>query len=116
MQSLVLKTESENADFYVASLAIGILEGMKTGGVPTVVGTWSLARPVFWEAMKISGVISSKLVDWVSSIDELEALEKLSGNAIETIDELLGLLKQHQTKALTNDPSLKITSTVENNS
>lgn len=116
MKELILKTEVENASFYVSSLAIGILEGMKSGGVPLESGTWSLARPVFWEALEECDEIDTRLIDWVSSLDELDALQKLDGDAYKVVDELLALLKISQKKSLKSGPSLAISSSIQTNS
>ena len=116
MKEIILKTDIENASFYVSSLAIGILEGMKSGGVPLECGTWSLARPIFWQALEDCVEIDCRLVDWVSSLDELDALQNLDGNAYKVIDELLVLLKISQRKSLKGNPSLAVSSVVQTNS
>lgn len=116
MKELILKTDIENANFYVSSIAIGILEGMKSGGVSLECGTWSLARPIFWQALDQCVEIDSRLVDWVSSLDELDALQNLDGSAYKVIDELLALLKISQEKSLKGNPSLAISSVVQINS
>ncbi len=116
MKELILKTDVENASFYVSSLAIGILEGMRSGSVPLECGTWSLARPIFWQALEECAVIDCRLVDWVSSLDELDALQKLDGSANKVIDEMLVLLKISQKKSLKGNPSLAISSSVQPNS
>lgn len=115
-KELVLKTDIENACFYVSSLAIGILEGMKSGSVPLECGTWSLARPIFWKALEESVEIDCRLVDWVSSLDELDALQNLNGSSHKVIEELLVLLKISQEKSLKGNPSLAISSLVQSNS
>ncbi len=115
MNELVLKTEVENASFYISSLAIGVLEGMKSGGVLLESGTWSLARPIFWEALEECDEIDCRLIDWVSSLDELDALQELNGDAYKVIDELLSLLKISQKKSLKGGPSLAISSSIQAN-
>lgn len=116
MNELIFKTEVENASFYVSSLAIGILEGMKSGGIPLECGTWSLARPIFWQALDDCIEVDCRLIDWVSSLDELGALQNLDGGAYKVIDELLVLLKISQTQSLKGNPSLAISSVVQANS
>ncbi len=116
MKELVLKTEIENASFYVSSLAIGILEGMKSGGVPLECGTWSLARPIFWKALEECDEIDCRLVDWVSSLDELNTLQQLNGDAYEVVGELLELLKISQKKSLKGGASLAISCSIQANS
>lgn len=106
-------TEIENADFYISSLAIGVLEGMISGGVPLEAGIWSLARPIFWKALEESNLVSSRLVDWISSLDELDALDKSGGNAQKELNELIELLKISQENSLRNNPSLAISTTIQ---
>lgn len=113
MKELILKTEVENASFYVSSLAIGILEGMKSGDVPLESGTWSLARPIFWKALDECEEVDCRLIDWVSSLDELGALQQVNGDAYKVVDELLALLKISQKKSLKDGPSLAISSSIQ---
>ncbi|WP_171495354.1 hypothetical protein [Acinetobacter colistiniresistens] len=38
-----LETLNKNAEFYIASLALGVLEGMQQGVISPEAGIWSLA-------------------------------------------------------------------------
>ncbi len=116
MKELILKTEIESANFYVSSLAIGILEGMKSGEVPLECGIWSLARPMFWEALKESKEIDACLVEKVASLDELDALQTIGGDVHTAVEELLNLLKTIQKESLKSESSLAISSSVQTNS
>lgn len=116
MKELIFRTDIENASFYVSSLAIGILEGMKGKSLPLDVGTWSLARPIFWEALEKIDTVDPRLVEWVSSIDEFDALQNLDGDAYKIINELLDLLRISQQKSLKHNPSLAIKTSVEEKS
>ena len=42
-----IETHNLDAEFYIASLALGILYGMKQGEVHPTAGIWSLGRPRF---------------------------------------------------------------------
>ncbi len=112
MENLILTTEIENADFYIASLAIGILEGMKSGALSLEVGIWSLARPAFWKKLKSSS-ISAELIELVSSLDEVDAIQSLGLDAIKKIDEHLVLYKRIQSESLAKKPSLALVSSIE---
>ncbi|MEX2964505.1 hypothetical protein [Microbulbifer sp. TYP-18] len=116
MEQLVLKTDIENAEFYLASLAIGILDSMRTGEISLEVGIWSLARPTFWEPLEKSLKVSCKLVDWISSMDELDALQELNGDANRVIQETIELLKLCQQDALNSKPALVMSSKIEKSS
>ncbi len=116
MKEVHLKTDIENANFYISTLAIGILEGMKSGGIPLECGVWSLARPIFWQALEDCAEIECRLIDWITSFDELSALQHFDSKAaFKAIDELLVLLKVNQEKSLKGNPSLAISSVVLTN-
>ncbi len=112
MERLVLTTEIENADFYIASLAIGILEGIKSESLSLETGIWSLARPIFWAHLN-SNLISAELIKLVSSLDEIDALQSLGGDSLKKIDEYLVFLKIIQREAFLKKTSLAITSLIE---
>lgn len=116
MKELIFRTDIENASFYVSSLAIGMLEGMKDKSIPLETGIWSLARPIFWKALEDVDTIDIRLIEWLSSMDELDALQNLDGDAYKIIDELLDLLKFSQQKSLKNNPSLVIKTSIEERS
>ena len=53
-----IETHNSDAEFYIASLALGILYGMKQGVVHPEVGIWSLGRPVFSQQVLRSKEVS----------------------------------------------------------
>jgi len=88
-----LETLNKNAEFYIASLALGVLEGMKQGVVSPEAGIWSLARLSFSNEFLKSTIISNDLKDVIACFDEIEALSSFDGGEIkqqQMIDELKG--------------------------
>ena len=69
-----MKIESENSDaeFYLASLALGILYGMKQGVLHPNVGIWSMGRPVFSNAVAKSADLSLRLKEVIYQFDEID--------------------------------------------
>ncbi len=110
MKSLRIETDVENADFYLASLAIGILEGMKKGVIPFDVGIWSLARPVFWQDLAICTEVSSELIEIISSFDEIDGLDKEISLSI--IDNMLINLEKIQARELQNEQSFRAVASI----
>lgn len=105
MNSLQIETDIENADFYLASLAIGILKSMKKGIVPFEVGIWSLARPIFWQDLANCTEISSELIEIISNFDEIDGLDKEVSLTI--IDKMLINIEKIQVKGLKNEQSFR---------
>lgn len=101
-KQLVLKTNTINAEFYISSIAIGVLEGMKAGNINFEEGIWSLGRPVFWECFLGDEIISKMLLKCIQSFDEIDCAFGLSGkdNAVQMIDELLIVLYECQKQSL----------------
>lgn len=85
---MILKTADENVEFYISSLAIGILLGIKEGTLSTDVGIWSLGRPAFQNMIQASQV-SERLKCALGLFDELDAVKSLGGNLEATIQRLL---------------------------
>lgn len=83
-------THEEDAEFYVAILALGLLRSMRTGVIPLEHGIWSLGRPNFWKRLEDNKVVSEKLLNIVCQLDELDLQESISSTekAYMCIDEL----------------------------
>lgn len=67
-----LETLNKNAEFYIASLALGVLEGMKQGIIFPEAGIWSLARPSFSNEVLKSTMISDDLKYVIGCFDEID--------------------------------------------
>ena len=67
-----LETNNENVEFYLASLALGLLEGMKQGVIHPEVGIWSLARTSFSNEILKSPIISNDLKYVIECMDEID--------------------------------------------
>jgi hypothetical protein len=72
------EVDAPDLEAFVACLALGTLEAMRSGSWPSRAGTWTLARPAFWQTLESAGLPKS-LLDVIQSADELSALEALSG-------------------------------------
>lgn len=105
---LKLETDIANSEFYISSLAIGILEGMKAG-------IWSLGRPVFWNSFDKKNALSDNLLSCLKTFDEIEAIKSISNRepALKMIEELLSRLRICQKESLLNSPDLKLYSSIE---
>ncbi len=74
-----LETLNKNAEFYIASLALGVLEGMQQGIISPEAGIWSLARPSFSNEVLKSTIISDDLKYVIACFDEIDALSNFDG-------------------------------------
>lgn len=101
MPGITLDIPEANVEFYVASLARGILMAMKSGAIATEVGIWSLGRPVFQQA--VQGCISAELTAVLNEFDELDAMEGLGGDVQAALDRLLIDLEACQQRAADNE-------------
>ncbi len=68
--------EVSDREAFVLCLTLGTLEAMRGGAWPLESGIWTLARPVFWEAL---ADVDDAVVEALQSADELDALAKLCG-------------------------------------
>ncbi|MBD7976582.1 hypothetical protein [Serpens gallinarum] len=107
MGQLGLRIQEENIDFYIASLALGILVGVRDGVIPADVGMWSLGRPVFKEAIESSSV-SISLKSALNEFDELDAARSLGLDVISIVNRLISELLDCQRHAIEKDESLLI--------
>ncbi|ERS04321.1 hypothetical protein Q674_00650 [Acinetobacter sp. COS3] len=86
-----LETLNKNAEFYIASLALGVLEGMRQGILSPEAGIWFLARPSFSNEVLKSKMISDDLKYVIACFDEIDVLSSFDGGEIkqqQMIDEL----------------------------
>ena len=74
------EVEAPDLEAFVACLALGTLEAMKSAAWSSDAGTWTLARPVFWRTLESAG-LPADLLAVLQSADELAALEALGGHA-----------------------------------
>lgn len=72
------EVDAADLEAFVACLALGTLEAMRSGLWPSSAGTWTLARPIFRQTLESAGLPKS-LLDVIQSADELSALEALCG-------------------------------------
>ncbi len=94
MNELNFKIVEEDVELFVASLALGILEGIKSKDLLHEVGVWSLARPAFLSPLMKEKRISAELTEVLKQFDELELLNELdSENCESTIDSMMLKLK-----------------------
>lgn len=100
MPGITLEIPQGNVEFYVASLARGVLMAMQTGAIGLEAGVWSLGRPVFQQALQ--GSISTELRAVLQAFDELDALKDLGGDVDSTLERLLSELDACQRRAATS--------------
>ena len=106
-----IETHNSDAEFYIASLALGILYGMKQGVVHPEVGIWSLGRPVFSQQVLRSKEVSQTLKDMIANFDEIDFWEDNPRQQQRMIDEMIADCLQclHQAAAR-NNPLIAIMS------
>nr|WP_317200466.1 hypothetical protein [uncultured Psychrobacter sp.] len=114
-KTLKLETKLTNGEFYISSLAIGILEGMKSGTVPFKEGIWSLGRPAFWNSFDNANSLSDDLLNCIKTFDEIDAIKSASSqeSALKVIEKLLTSLHTCQKNSLLNSSDLKLFSLIE---
>ena len=71
------ETAEENVEFYVATMVLGLLQGIKNKTVPPDIGIWSLGRPMFWKSLEKKKIISSELLTVLQTLDELDLMENM---------------------------------------
>ena len=67
------ETNNLNAEFYLASLALGVLEAMKQGVVHPDIGIWSLGRLQCSQQFESSLVLSDGIKYVIGCMDEITA-------------------------------------------
>ena len=106
-----IETHNSDAEFYIASLALGILYGMKQGVVHPEVGIWSLGRPVFSQQVLRSKEVSQTLKDMIANFDEIDFWDDNPRQQQRMIDEMIAdCLQCLQQVAARNNPLIAIMS------
>ena len=88
-----LETHNQNAEFYLASLALGVLEGMKQGVISPEAGIWSLARPGFSNQVLNFTMISEDLKYVIKCFDEIDVWPCFE-NGEETQLKMINMLRE----------------------
>lgn len=105
---MILTLEHENIEFYVASLALGILQGIKLKALNPEVGIWSLGRPIFKEPL-LNMPISNSLKQVIELFDELEAIFMINPQYFnDFLSNLIFECTECQKNALASQPNLVI--------
>ncbi len=110
MQTFRLEFEENASELYVASLARGILEGIKSGALKSETGIWSLGRPLFKRALA-AWPISPELRNVLEGFDELSALSELGIDPGPTLQKMTDVLDQCQHTSNIGNASLVIRAT-----
>lgn len=89
-----IETNNLNAEFYLASLALGILEAMKQQVIHPEVGIWSLGRVQSLDQIQDTSVISDELKYVIGCFDEIDVWSSLDPkNAFEKQQTMIEELK-----------------------
>lgn len=72
-----LETNNLNTEFYLASLALGVLEAMKQGAVHSEVGIWSLGRLQSSQQFENSPALSDDIKYVIGCMDEITTWTEL---------------------------------------
>lgn len=88
------EVEAPDLEAFVACLALGTLEAMRSAAWSSDAGAWTLARPVFWRTLESAG-LPTDLLAVLHSADELSALEALGGRAAmeAKLDEMIDVIR-----------------------
>ena len=98
-----LETNNLNAEFYLASLALGVLEAMKQGVVHPEVGIWSLGRLQCSQQFEIFPVLSDDLKYVIGCMAEIAILAELDPqNGLERQQKMIDELKSKCLNILSN--------------
>ncbi len=91
-KTYLLEIGNGDREAFVLCLALGTLEAMRSGLWPMEAGIWTLARPIFWEALV---EIDAEVVTVLQSADELSAIAKLAGYpaAQAALDRMIAVIK-----------------------
>jgi len=94
MNGVLFQVPESDVELFVVSLALGILEGIKSKSLLHEVGTWSLARPVFLSVLAKEELITPQLKSIIEQFDELNLLHELDEkNCDATICSMISELK-----------------------
>ena len=106
-----IETHNLDAEFYIASLALGILYGMKQGVVHPTAGIWSLGRPAFSTQANKAKELSSLLKKVIYAFDEIDFWEDEPLLQQQMIDAMIAdCLQCLQQAAAHNNPLIVIMS------
>ena len=106
-----IETHNLDAEFYIASLALGILYGMKQGEVHPTAGIWSLGRPAFSTQANKAKELSSLLKKVIYAFDEIDFWEDEPLLQQQMIDAMMAdCLQCLQQAAARNNPLIAIMS------
>ena len=95
MKKTRLDVAKEDLQLFIAALALGLLEGIKSKSLLHEIGTWSLARPRFLTPILRDESISAELKNILKQFDELNLLNELDPQACKkVIDEMILQLKE----------------------
>src|SRR5579872_1329805 len=70
---------------FMAYLALGTLEAVRTGTVSPDVGIWTLGRPMTWEPLEDAKLVPQELIDVLRQGDELLALHNLAPQTFDAV-------------------------------
>jgi len=70
---------------FVAYLALGTLEAIRTGTVSPDVGIWTLGMPLTWEPLEEANLVPQEIIDVLRVSDELAALQKSAPLAFDAV-------------------------------
>ncbi len=98
-----LETNNLNAEFYLASLALGILEAMKQGVVHPEIGVWSLGRLECSQQFEDAPVLSDDLKYVIGCMDEITTWAELDPqNCFDRQQKMIDELKSKCLNILSN--------------
>ena len=106
-----IETHNLDAEFYIASLALGILYGMKQGMVHPEVGIWFLGRPAFLTQVNKAKELSNLLKKVIYVFDEIDFWDDEPLLQQQMIDSMIAdCLQCLQQAAARNNPLIAIMS------
>ena len=89
----ILHIRTPNPTLYIAFLALGLLNTIKSGAISPEAGIWTLRMPKNYD--EILPYCTPKLQNIIECFDELDLLSRLDAAAYaQTIDRLMGDLQQ----------------------
>lgn len=87
-----LHIHAQNPTFYLAIIALGLLDAIKSGAIPLEAGIWTLRKPSIYDA--IQPYCPAELHDIIDNFDELDAIFQLSPDKLHPIlDNLIARLQ-----------------------
>jgi Skp family chaperone for outer membrane proteins len=95
MNEINFSIYEEDIELFVAVLALGILNSIKSKDLLHEIGIWSLARPVFLKNLKNKKMVSQKLINIIEQFDELNLHNELDAKACsDDIDDMIHELRE----------------------